>query len=448
MIILKTTKKNSFLMNKLCYPILLFAWVFLLPYSGIAQERLTVDLEGAQRHALEHNKGVLGAGLEMSKASFALREAIANGLPQVNASADYTNAMNASISIEFSPDMPATEIPIPPTSNLYVNVGQLLFSGQYIVGIQLARLGETLSGLQYQKTKLDVISQTTDAYHLVLISEELLRMMKQNEQNLRSLYEKMEAMTVAGMIEQTELDQLSVQVNTMENAVRSSERQLELAKNMLRLVMGLDPQTDIVLTDSLSHLLDMAQLEGTLMQEFDLSGNLDYQIMQQQVEMSKKMVDMTRANALPTLSGFYQYTYKILKPAFDMTPAHVIGLQLNIPIFSSGVRMAQIRQSSIEHQQARLTGEFVADQLQIQENQLRFNYINALEAYRNQEKNVEVARKVYRNLTLKYEQGMISGLDMVNADNNYVRAETDFISSMLQVLNARVQLQKLYGQIQ
>jgi outer membrane protein len=435
-------------MNKIVVYCLLFAGVLLTPAAVLSQQRITVDLEGAQRYALDHNKRLTGAALAMSKSSMALREAIANGLPQVNATADYSNALGASISIVFNPDFPATEIPIRPSSNLYVNVGQLIFSGNYIVGIQLARLGESLTGLQYKQSHLEVITQTTEAYHLVLISGELLGMMRQNESNLKSLYGKMEAMEAVGMIESIELDQLSVQVNTLENAVRSAERQLELATNMLRLVMGVEPGTEIVLTESLRELLDMSAFEATLMQSFDLNGNIDHQIMQQQILMSEKMVNMTKANSLPTITGFYRYTYKLLKPDFDMTPANVIGLQMNIPLFSSGVRNAQVKQAELDHRAAMVAGEFVADQLRIRENQLRFNYVNALETFRTQQKNVEAARKVYNNLKLKYEQGLISGLDLVSADNNYLRAETDYISAMMQVLSTRVQLQQLYGQIQ
>jgi outer membrane protein TolC len=420
----------------------------LLPAFANGQNSLSLDLEGARKYALEHNRTVINSGLAMTKSSLALREAIANGLPQINASADYSNSLGASIAIRFSPDLPATEIPIKPQSNLYVNVGQLIFSGNYYVGIQMARLGEQLSSLSNEKTRLDVEAQTSDAYYLVLVSNELLKIMKQNVVNLASLYDKMVAMEQVGMIEQTEVDQLSVQVNTLNNAVRASERQVELATNMLRLMLGVDPNTELVLTESLTGQINEAALEATLMKSFDLSGNLDYQLMQQQVLLAEKSVNMQKANYLPTLSGFYRYTYKILKPDFDMSPANVLGVQLNIPIFSSGVRSAQVKQAQIDYQTMQNTQLLISDQLKTQEKQLRFNYANALESYQTQQKNVEVARRVYASLKLKYEQGVLSGLDLVNADNNYLKAETDYISAMMQVLSTRVQLQKLYGSIQ
>lgn len=427
--------------------ILLIIFLLINVWLLQAQQSLTLDLEGARKYALEHNKAIRNAGYAVTKAEYALREAIANGLPQVNASADYSNALGAVISIRFAEGMPPTEIDIKPQSNFYFNVGQLIFSGNYIVGIQAARLYRDLSQLGSQKTELEVVTQVTDAYYLVLISEQMKLLLEQNLGNLRSLYNKTSVLEHAGIIEKTDLDQLWVQVNALQNAVSSTERQVELATNLLRLQLGATVETEIVLTESLDELMGDAEFENFMLKQFNAEQNIDFRIMQQQEIIGEKMVDMRRAHALPTLSAFYRYTYKILKPDFDMTPANMVGLQLNIPIFSSGVRHYQTRQAMVDLKTIRNNMDLLSDQLKIQEKQLRFNLNNALETYNNQKSNVEVSRRVYQNLKLKYEQGLISGLDLITADNNYLRAETDYITAMMQVLNSRLQLEKLYGEI-
>jgi outer membrane protein len=422
--------------------------IILNAYLLKAQDRLTLNLAAARVYALEHNKNMKSAGYAIDKAEYALREAIANGLPQVNASVDYSNAMGAVISIRFAEGMPPTEIDIKPQSNLYLDVGQLIFSGNYIVGIQTARLYRELSQLNHEKTELEVIAQITDAYYLVLISEQFKNLMEQNLANLSGLYEKTAVLEHVGIIEKTDLDQLWIQVNTLQNALKSTERQLELTTNMLRLQLGAGVDTEIELTDSLDDLIAEAGFENFIMQQFHSGKSIDFRMMQQQELISEKMVNMRRANALPTLTAFYRHTYKVLKPDFDMTPANMIGLQLSVPIFSSGVRHYQTRQAIVDLKTTRNNMELLNDQLLIQEKQLRFNFNNALETYNNQKNNVEVSRRVYQSLKLKYEQGMISGLDLITADNNYLRAETDYISAKMQVLTSRLQLEKLYGEIQ
>lgn len=141
-------------------------------------------------------------------------------------------------------------------------------------------------------------------------------------------------------------------------------------------------------------------------------------MIQQQEYLSEKMVDMKRANALPILEAFYRYTYKILKPDFDTAPTNMLGLQLKIPIFSSGLRHAQTQQALIDLKTTQNNKSIIEGQLRTSEKQFRFNLANALETYETQQKNIEVSRRVHASLKLKYEQGMLSGMDLINADNS------------------------------
>ncbi|MCK9448367.1 MAG: TolC family protein [Bacteroidales bacterium] len=422
-------------------------FILLQSYVALSQDILTLSLMDARTYALDHNKNMINSGYAITKAQQALREAIANGLPQLEASADYTNSLGAKISIRFQEGMPAAEIDIKPQSNFYLNLNQLIFSGNYIVGIQLAKLSKEHTAIGHQKTELEVISAVSDAYYAVLLTDALVAILQKNVENLQDLYQKSEPMLRVGVMEQTDLDQLFVQLNALQNTKSSAERQAELAKNLLRLQLGASIETELVLSDELTQLMEDASVESILLDEFKLSTNVDFRLMQQQEVLSKKMIDMKRANALPTLVAFYRYTYKLIKPDFDMSPPNMLGLQLQIPLFSSGMRHAQTQQAVIDLKTTENQKALLEDQLRMSEKQLRFNLVNAIETYETQLTNIEVSRRVYQNLKLKYQQGMLSGMELINADNNYLRAESDYINSMMQVLNARLQLEKLYGTI-
>ncbi len=423
--------------------------ILLILLSGLiyAQDKLVLDLTEARSHALQYNKTLKNSSLASEKSVLQLKEAIAAGLPQVSATMDYSNALGASISIRFNEDMPASEIPIRPTSNFNLRVNQLLFSGNYFVGLQLARLGTTLTSKSHEKNEQEVIAQVTDSYYLVLLSGEMLKLLELNMKNLKEIYAKTAAMEVVGIIEKTDVDQLSVQISALQNAVNSAQRQLEMAKNMLRLQLGVSAETGIELTEELGEVLTKVTSPGMQSPLFNVQQNLDYQLVEFQEQLSEKQVLMAQSNYLPTLVGFYARTEKILKPDFDMSPKNMVGLSLTIPIFSGGTRMAQVKQAKVDLETARNTKALLNEQLEIQNKQLQFNLRNAMETYTNQVANLDVSRRVYNNLKLKFEHGMISGLDLVTADNNYVKAETDYISAIYQILSARVQLDKLYGQL-
>lgn len=422
---------------------LILALMFNL--AGYSQKQLTLSVDQAVEYATLNNKTMINSGLSVDKAHQALKEAIANGLPQVNASLDYSNSLGFNMKVSFQEGMPATEIPVEPSSNFNLQVTQLLFSGSYIVGVQTAKLYKELSEINKVKSATEIKAQVTNGYYLVLISKELNKRLSQNLINLKDLYTKTEAVARVGIIEKNDVDQLFIQVNTVQNAVNASERQLELATNMLRLQLGTGIETELVLTDTLEVILAQTNSESLLTNSLKLENNLDYRLIDQQVNIGKKMVDLRKSAALPTLAGFYSYTYKMIKPNFDMSPPNVVGLKLNLPVFSSGLRMAQTRQAFIDLQTMQNNRDLAADQLIIQDKQLRYNLINATETFNNQKANIEVSRRVYNSFKLKYEQGLISGLDLITANNNYLKSETDYISSALQLLDARIQLDKIYS---
>ncbi|MCG6189471.1 TolC family protein [Maribellus maritimus] len=418
----------------------------LLLFHGVcAQEKLSLDIEAAKEYALNFNKTVKNSGLSVVQSQEQLREAIATGLPQVNATTDYSNSLGAEISIQFDENAPASKIPIKPTSNFNLQVGQLIFNGSYIVGIQTAKLYQKMTEKNLEKTEQDIVSQVVESYYLVLVSGESLKILEANMKNLREIYKKTAPMVSVGMMEKVELDQLSVQVNSLSNALKSAERQYEMTQNMLRLQLGVSAETELELTEKLEEIMNDANTNQPVEGSFDIVQNIDYQLMNVQENMSEKQVDLQKAAYLPTVSGYYNYTYKILKPAFDMSPPHMVGLQMNIPVFSSGERRAKVRQARIDLETAKNNKAMLEDQLSIQYKQLKFNFLSAIESFETQKKNVEVSREVYKSLKTKYEQGVISSLELTTADNNYLNAESDYLTSMLEVLRAQNELNTLTG---
>jgi len=426
--------------------IIILTLSLILANSAFSQNKLTLGLEDAREYALKYNRTVKNSGLAVDQSQEKLRETIAAGLPQLNATTDYSNAMGAKISIQFDEGMPATEIPIKPTSNFNLQLGQLIFNGSYLVGIQTAKLAQKLSEKNLVKTEQDVISQVTESYYLILASEESLEILRNNTSNMQKIYNKTEPLVKVGMMEKVELDQLSVQVNSLDNAVRSAERQLEMARNLLRIQLGVSADTELELTQSLADFMEV-NLAAETGSSFDPDQNIDYQLLQMQEDITEKQIVMQKANYLPTITGYYNFTKKILKPAFDMSPSHMVGLQMNIPVFSSGERRAKVRQAKIDLETTRNNKALVEEQLDIQFKQLQFNLKSAMESYLTQKKNVEVSRDVYQNLQRKYDQGMISSLELTTADSNYLQAESDYIMSILEVLQAKNALDKLTGEI-
>ena len=431
------------MLSKLIKKNLILFCVFTLIFTqSMAQTKMYLSLDSARHYALEYNKNLINAGYAVDEAEMKLRETIAQGLPQVDGTVDYSNFFKHSAELG-----PGFVINFPHTSNVNLSVGQLIFSGSYIIGIQTAKLFKTMTETSLEKSELEIRALVTQAYYLGLISMKSKEIVAANLQNMKDVVEKTGAMVAAGIMEEVDYDQLRVQANMLENANRAAARQVELAINMLRLQMGLDVSADIELTDKLDEIVDRSDFNGTLINTLNLDVNIDYRLMELQTSLAGKQVNLQKAAYLPTLTGFYNYTEKLLKPEFDMQPNHLIGMNMSIPIFSSGLRKSRVNQAKINLMVAENQKELLSDQLMIQEKQLRFNLNTALEQYESQKANVEVAQRVFESIRNKYEQGMISSLDLTTANNNYLQAENSYISAVMQLLDAHVAMDKLLNRI-
>ncbi len=438
------TIKNQFTMRR--KQIILFIFSLLLINSVIAQENLSLSVEEAKQYALDFNKTVKNAELSVQQSQESIKETIASGLPQVDATVDYSKQMGKDISVDFGGS--DLTIPLKPSSNFNLQLTQLIFSGSYIVGIKSAKLYERLSEQNREKTEIDIVSDVVENYYLSLMADESLKILEANLKNLQTVYNKTKPMVSVGMKEKVELDQLAVQVNSLKNAVSSAKRQCELTKNMLRLQLGVSADTEIELTETLDKLIEDAHFtQSNTIGDFDLNANVDYQILGMQEQLNQKQVDLQKTAYMPTVSGYYTYTYKIMKPAFDMSPPHVIGFQMNIPIFSGGERRSKVTQAKFDLQTAKNNREQMGDQLSIQYKQLSFNLLNAVEKYETQTENVKVSREVYKSLKTKFEQGVISSLELTTADNNYLSAESDYLSAKVEALRAKNDLETLTGEV-
>jgi len=454
----------------------------------VASDRLVLDLDGAIDHALSYNKSLQNSRMEVERTRRSIWETIAQGLPQVDGTLDYMTYFGYEMEFNFGPgevpdftpdelqmawDQTSAIFPgvtqqdiyrhtagnyydgvlqsmIPPSTILLndastakLQVSQLIFSGQYILGIQTAKLGNLISEQNYEYNELNIKEAVISAYYLVLITGETLEIVERNVANLEETLEQTRIMYTSGMAEQTDVDQLSITVNQLSDSRNALQRNLELNYNMLRFQLGLEANVELMLTDSLEGLFTQMQIESVLDAPFSVENNVTYQLMQTQEEISKKLMGMEKWNYAPTLSGFYNYNAKILRTNFDMNPNHLAGLTLAVPIFSSGMRKARVDQAKIDYDMAQLNKEILEDQLTIQEKQLKYNLQSSLDNFYTQQENVEVAQRVYDSFRRKFEQGMASSLDLTQANNNYLDAESNFITSIMEVMNAKLQLDKL-----
>lgn len=443
--------------RKTIFTLITLMVICYLPSNGqTVTGELKLTLKEAQDYALENNKMVLSARADVKASRIALWETISAGLPQIEASgsfADNLKLMTTLLPGEFF-GMPGEKIPVTFgskfNSSASVQANMLLFNAPLYIGIKTTELAGKLSQQSLEKSEQDTRESVSTTYYLILVSEKSLEILDQNIANLKETLTSTRAMYAAGMAEATDVDQMVSNVTTVENSRIMLERNIEMNYNLLRFQLGVPAATVIALTETLDTMMNDINVEALLSQTFEYSKNIDYRLVESQELMSSLSLQSQKASVLPTLAGFYNYgTSGMGDKISDLRwfPNSMAGLQLSIPIFASGQRYSKINKAKIELDKARLTKDLVTEELLIREKQLRYNLVNANLQYTSQRDNVDVARRVYESTENKFRQGMASSLELTQANSLFLQAENNYISSLMELLQSKLALDKLLNNL-
>lgn len=417
---------------------------------------LKLSLKEAQEYALMNNKMVLTARSDVKAARASVWETISAALPQVSASGSFMDNLKLMTTLlpgEFF-GQPGEKIPVTFGSQFNssgsVEASLLLFNAPLYIGIETTRLAQKLSEENLLKSELDTKESVASAYFLILVSEKSLELLNGNIENLNETLKSTRAMFDVGMAEETDVDQMVSNLTMVENNRSSLERTIELNYNLLRFQLGVPAATVIELSETLDNMTDKVNVEALLSQEFDHTRNVDYRLVEGQEMMSSLALKSQKASVLPTIAGFYNYGTNGMGDKLSELrwfPNSVVGLQISLPVFASGQRYSQIKKAKINLERAKTTKEMVTEQLQIQEKQLRYNLVNANLQYKSQLDNVEVAKRVYTSVENKYKQGMASSLELTQANSQFLQAESNYVSALLNLLQTKVALDKLLNNL-
>lgn len=420
----------------------LFLLMLFVPWILHAQDApQTLSLRQAIEFAIKHNKELQSSQMNIDLYRQKVRESVSEGLPQINGALDY------STNFGYKMDFGGNAIKMKDQSNARLSLQQLLFSGQWILGLQTSKIAVHLTEQEVGITELDITENIYNSYYTVLVSERMLEILQQNLKNMNEIYEHTNNMYKAGTVEVTDVDQIRVNVGQLKNSMLSMGRTVEVNYNLLRLQLGLEAGTPIKLTDNLDALLGNDKSARLSLEKFDINNNAEYQLVTTQTELNKKMLGIEKWSYAPSISGSYSFNYKILKPDLDMSPKHSASITMSIPIFSGLQRDSKVKQARITLEQSYLQKSLLEDQLNVQDEQLKFNLKNAMENYDLQKENIDVATRVLANYQRKYELGAVSSLDLTEANNNYLQAETNYTNAVLTLLQAQVSLERLYNQL-
>ena len=399
---------------------------------------LNLSLAQAQDYAVETNRSLKNASLAVQKAYAQRWQTIASMLPSADLSWGFTSMMGYKMNFGGMP----IEMPDNGTLGVTAAVG---INGQAIVGALLNNVAIDMQKLNLQQSEDNLRANVKTSYASVLVLQNVVTLLEQSLANIEQMAEMTQRSVDVGAAEQTTADLIKVRVNTLKNNINANLRSTQLALNALKVLLDVPAETELVLTSTLEDLLSAEAVLSLLGNDFVLENNLNYQLLEKNVELAKKNVHMAGWAYGPTVALAYQYSQKDYfgeKEGFNMTPPNAVSLNISVPLWSSGKRAAGVVEKKIALEEARNTFAETANNLGIQNEQLRYNLQNGYETYMNEKDNMDVTQRVFESTTNKFKLGAASNLDLVNASNDMITAQSTYVQAVLNLVNAQVELEK------
>ena len=399
---------------------------------------LNLSLVEAQDYAVETNRSLRNASLAVQKAYAQRWQTIASMLPSADMSWGFTSMMGYKMNFGGMP----IEMPDNGTLGVTAAVG---INGQAIVGALLNNVAIDMQKLNLQQSEDNLRANIKTSYASVLVLQNVVTLLESSLANIERMAEMTQRSVDVGAAEQTTADLIQVRVNTLKNNINANLRSTQLALNALKVLLDVPANTELVLTSTLEDFLSAEAVLKLLGNDFILENNLNYQLLEKNVELAKKNVHMAGWAYGPTVALAYQYSKKDYfgeKEGFNMTPPNAVSLNISVPLWSSGKRAAGVVEKKIALEEARNTFAETANNLGIQNEQLRYNLQNGYETYMNEKDNMEVTQRVFESTTNKFNQGAASNLDLVNASNDLITAQSSYVQAVLTLVNAQVELEK------
>lgn len=426
--------------------------VGLLAIALHAQGPVSLSLQQALDMAAKQSYAVQASALEAEKAEARIKEITGMGLPQISGTGAMQNYLKIPKMVVPSffggDDLMVIEFALPWTITGTVQLQQLLFDGSYLVGLRAARELRTKSTKDLEQAALNARVQAAKAYLGVLAAEEGIRLIGESLPVLEKAANDAAAMAEQGMLESTDADRLTVQVEETRNQQRNLEQQAKVARAYLNLVLGLPIGTPVTLTDALQPLLDDPNEAGLADAPFAVDQHIDHQVAQSMLRLGELEVRNKKAAYMPSLGGFinYQQAYNYME--FDVGngawwfPGSMWGLQLNVPIFSSGMRQQQLKQARLSLQQAEVNAKATEQRLMAEKEQQQAILRAAQDSYETSRRNLELSQRIFDRTSIKFSEGVASSFELTQEHGNHLTAQQNYIQRIIDLLQARADMRK------
>lgn len=435
---------------------LLFYLAVLAVLPLRAQEGQRFSMQQAIQYAFGHQAALLNASIDEEISKKKVSELVGLGTPQVEARAELNNFLEIPVSFvpgEFFGGEKGSFIPVKfgqqYTASAGVSVSQLLFDGSYLVGLQASRTYAELSRKQTKQTRTETAIAVSKAYYGALVSDARMELIVANVDRIKKLLDDTRILYTNGFVEKIDVDRIELTYNNLLVEKDKVSRFKSISYALLKFQMGYPARDTILLSDKLEErTIENVNIPDSV----NLSNRPEYEVLSVSRRLQELDVKRYHSAYLPSLVAFGAFSYNNARSQFDIFdnglrwfPTALVGARLNIPIWDGLQKSAKVSQARLGLKKVDNALDLMKNSFIIELESAKANYQNNYSSLLLTRKNRELATEISRVSKVKYDNGVGSGLELVNAESDLREADANYFSALYETIIARIELDKASG---
>jgi outer membrane protein len=420
------------------------------------EKPIVLTLDKAITLATQQNRDILMAAKDRSKAEAQVGEAWAGALPQLSLSGQYVR--NIKKPVLFIPP----NSPINPTdetaafeigsSNAYqmgLSLSQPLFSRRVGLALKIAKSYRDFIEQSCNATKQSVIRDVKKAFYFALLAQKLVETNRQGYDVVKANYENVKLQYKNGTAAEFDLLRAEVQLANTEPLLISAENNLALAVNALKnlLALPLDQEVDLQ-GDFTFEEISQITLEENSKNAVEINPMIRQLVFQE--SMLDKNIGIERASHFPTLNLFSGYNWQAQDNTYNFNnymwaKTLNVGVSLSMPLFDGFKTSERVQQAILDKQKMHFLRLKAEEGLNIQIQAAELKMAEAKKRITGQEKTIGQAEKAVHIAQTRYQNGVGTQLELLDAQVAMTRAQTNYAQAIYDYLVAKADWEYAVG---
>lgn len=440
----------NFTMKKFtCFFTILF--LLILPALLLAQAKTdtVVTLNQCVAFALRNQPAVRQAAIDAQINERDIRIGLADWLPQVNGSGEYQHYFKGSPSSAAS----SGATPVAGSVNnefsvLGLQASQVIYNNDVLQAARAAKYSREYYKENYLSSQINVVSDVSKAFFDVLLSQKQLDILNEDiarlQRSLKDAYSRYQA----GVTDKIDYKQATISLNNSIASRKATAEAINSKLAYLKQIMGITSEHNLILSYD-STLYETEAIIDTN-QKLDVNNRVEYRLLRTQKNLEVVNVNYYRYGFLPSLSAVGSYNWIYLSNKFsnlynNSYPSAYAGLSLALPIFTGTKRIQNLAKARLQADRTDLDIENRANTINTEYVQAMAGYKSNYTSYQLIRQNVDLAKDVYKIVSLQYREGIKTYLDVIVAQSDLRTAELNYYNALFQLLSSKIDLEKALG---